>query len=127
VLVQAVAPTGTAVLDAAHPLADSLAGCCAGSVLFFGSDPTLPALVAHRQRGGRWVSLRAGAVVLGEGSREVGLVPLALPVEGALPAVAAAWSLGRRPEEMAAALGSFTGELQPERRGSVPVTLPVGG
>jgi cyanophycin synthetase len=123
VLAEAVAPTGTAVLNAADPPVAGVGSSCPGSVLFFSHDPTLPALAAQRQRGGRWVSVRDGTVTLGEGRQEVGLAPLTcirqthggrapFQVDNVLAAVAAAWSLGRRPEEIRLALESFTSEPQ---------------
>jgi cyanophycin synthetase len=59
--------------------------------------------------------------MLGEDEQEVGLAPLPcirqtqegrapFQIESVLAAVAAAWSLGRRPEEIRRALESFTGE-----------------
>jgi cyanophycin synthetase len=123
VLVEAIAPTGTAVLNADDPPIAGVGSSCPVSVLTFSHDPTLPALVAQRQSGGRWVSVCDGTVMLGEGGQEVGLAPLtcirqtqggraSFQVENVLAAVAAAWSLGRRPEEIRRALESFTGEAQ---------------
>ena len=62
-------------------------------------------------------------VMLGENGQEVGLAPLAcisqthggrvpFQIDNVLAAMAAAWSLGRRPEEIRLALESFTGERQ---------------
>jgi cyanophycin synthetase len=121
VLVEAVAPTGTAVLNGADPPATGMGSSSPRSVLFFSHDPTLPALVAQRQRGGPWASVRDETVMLGEGWQEVGLAPLSCirqthggrapsQIDNVLAAVAAAWSLGRRPEEIRVALESFTGE-----------------
>jgi cyanophycin synthetase len=123
VLVEAVAPTGTAVLNAAGTPVAGVGRSCPGSVLFYSHDPTLPALVAQRQRGGRWASVGDGTVMLGENEQEVGLAPLACirqthggrapyQIDNVLAAMAAAWSLGRRPEEIRLALESFTGECQ---------------
>jgi cyanophycin synthetase len=122
-LVQAVARTGTAVLNAADPLVASMASCCPGSVLLFSGEASRPALVAQRQRGGRWASVCGGRVVLGEGRQEVALAPLdglrlapgrrvADQVEGILAAAAAAWSLGMRPDEIGLRLESFTGRAR---------------
>jgi cyanophycin synthetase len=121
VVVKSVAPTGTAVLNAADPPVLGVGSSSPRSVLYFSHDPTLPALVAQRQRGGPWVTVRDETVTLGEGWQEVGLAPLScirqthggrapVQIENVLAAVAAAWSLGRRPEEIRAALESFTGE-----------------
>jgi cyanophycin synthetase len=122
VLVEAVAPTGTVALNAADAPAAGVGSSCPRSVLFFSHNPTLPALVAQQRRGGCWASVRDGTVVVGEGEQEVGLAPLACirqthggraaacQVDHVLAAVAAAWSLGRRPEEVRQALESFTSE-----------------
>jgi cyanophycin synthetase len=117
VLMQAVAPTGTAVLDAADPVATGLANDCPGSLLVFSRDPTVAGLVAQRQRGGRWASVGEGAVILGEGRREVCRAPVqgrgaAFQTEHVLAAAAAAWALGVPPGEVCGGLESFTGEPQ---------------
>jgi cyanophycin synthetase len=123
VLIEAVGPTGTAVLNAANPLVASVGNSFPGSVLIFSHDTTLPALVAQRHRGGRWASVCDGTVTLGEGGQEVSLAPLAcirqthggrapFHVDNVLAAVAAAWSLGSRREEIRQALESLTGEPQ---------------
>jgi cyanophycin synthetase len=123
VLVGAVVPTGNAVLKAADPPVAAVGSSCPGSVLIFSHDPTLPALVAQRQRGGRWASVCDGIILLGEGGQEVGLARLTcirhshggrapFQIDNVLAAVAAAWSLGRRLEEISLALESFTPEQQ---------------
>jgi cyanophycin synthetase len=119
VLLRSVASPGTAVLDAAG-LTTGLANCCAGSLLVFSRDPNHAALVAHRQRGGRWAAVREGAIVLCEGRREVCRASLAGDglmqdggIEHVLAAAAAAWSLGMLPAEVPAALESLTCEPEP--------------
>ncbi len=120
VLIEAVVPTGTAVLNAADPPVAGVGNSLPGSVLIFSHDPILPALVTQRHRGGRWASVCDGTVTLGEGGQEVSLAPLAcirqtyggrapFQVDNILAAVAAAWSLGRQREEIRQALESFTG------------------
>ncbi|MFX8164589.1 Mur ligase family protein, partial [Acinetobacter baumannii] len=42
VIVENVAPTGTAVLNAADPMVSKMASSCPGSVTFFALDPTHP-------------------------------------------------------------------------------------
>jgi cyanophycin synthetase len=119
VLVEAVAPTGTLVLNAADP--PVVGSSSPVSVLIFSHDLSLPALVAQRQGGGRWVSVRDGIVILGEGGHGVELARLScsqqaqggrdpFEVDHILAAVAAAWSLGRRAEEIRLALESLAGE-----------------
>jgi cyanophycin synthetase len=119
-VVEAVAPTGTAVLNAADPLVAPMAGHCPGSVTYFALDGGQPVLAAHRRAGGRAVFVRDACVMLAEGGREEVLVPLAqvplthqgrvaFQVENVLAAAAAAWSLGVPPEAVRAGLESFTG------------------
>jgi cyanophycin synthetase len=123
VLVKAVAPIGTAVLNAANPLIGHVGSSIPSSVLLFSHSPTLPALVAQRQRGGRYVSVRDGTVILGENGQEMSLAPLScirqahegrapVQIDSVLAAVAGTWALGRRAEEIRLALESFTGVPQ---------------
>ena len=55
VIVQNVAPTGFAVLNAADPITLAMASGLPGGVILFAVDGHLPALVAHRAQGGRSV------------------------------------------------------------------------
>jgi cyanophycin synthetase len=122
-IVEAVAPGGAAVLNAADPLVAAMASHCRGSVVFFARDPQNPVLVAHRARGGRCVFVRHGAVVLAEREQETELIPLDLvpltlggridfQVENVLAAAAAAWSLGIAREAITDVLEVFTSDLQ---------------
>ena len=105
VTVEAVAPTGSAVLNADDPLVVAMARYCRGSVVYFAQDPDHPVVVPHRAGGGRAVIVRHGEIVLAEGARETGVsrlvdVPLthggriAFQVENTLAAAGAAWALG---------------------------------
>ena len=122
-LVENVAPTGAAVLNAADSMTVAMAPYCPGSVIFFARDPKHPLIVAHRARGGRAVVVRDGTVVLAEGNREqrvasLGAVPLTrdgkigFQVDNVLAATAACWSLGVPCEVMRAALGTFTSDTR---------------
>src|SRR5690606_17340458 len=51
VIVDNVAPTGTAVLNAADPAVAAMAAHCPGSVTFFAQDGKHPVIQAHRARG----------------------------------------------------------------------------
>ncbi len=121
VVVEAVAPGGSAVLNAADPLVAGMASVCAGAVLFFAADNNHPILVAHRAAGGRALFPRAGQIVLADGVRETPLALLAdIPLthggavvfqeENVLAAAAAAWALGIRPEIIRTGLISFRGD-----------------
>jgi cyanophycin synthetase len=118
VVVAAVAPTGTAVLNAAEPLVAAMAPHCPGSITYFARDGGLPLITEHRAGGGRAVFVRGGSVVLATGEREEVLTPLAqvpmthggqvgFQVENVLAAAAAAWALRLPRPAIRAALASF--------------------
>jgi cyanophycin synthetase len=122
-IVDAVSPSGAAVLNAADPLVAGMASKCPGSVVFFARDPQNPALATHRARGGRGVFVKNDAVVLAEGEHETVLISLAqvalthggridFQVENVLAASAAAWSLGVRRDAIADVLEVFTSDIQ---------------
>ncbi len=69
VLVDAVAPTGTAVLNAADPLVVAMAARCEGRVLFFARSESEPILAAHRAAGGCVAFVRHGWIVIAEGTK----------------------------------------------------------
>jgi cyanophycin synthetase len=120
-VVEAVAPGGAAVLNAAEPLVAAMAGHCPGEVIYFARDGGHPVVAGHREEGGRAVFARDGAVVLAHGAREEALLPLArvplthggrvpFQVENALAAAAAAWALGEPLDAVRAGLESFAGD-----------------
>jgi cyanophycin synthetase len=121
VVVEAVAPTGAAVLNAADPLVAAMAEHCPGDVVCFALSETTGRLTAHRQAGGRAVFVRRDGVVLAEGAREAALIDLAevplthggrvrFQVENVLAAAAAARALGLPLPAIQAGLRSFTGD-----------------
>jgi cyanophycin synthetase len=67
VIVQNVAPHGTAVLNAADPMVVKMAGACPGSVLFFALDPNNHVLATHRVQGRKVVFVDGGDIVAAEG------------------------------------------------------------
>jgi cyanophycin synthetase len=120
-VVEAVAPTGAAVLNAEDPLTAAMADHCPGAVIYFARDPGQAVLAAHRAAGGRVVFVQGGAVVRAEGEREEVLIPLArvpltyggrvdFQVENLLAAAAAAWALGIPTEAVRRALSIFTSD-----------------
>jgi cyanophycin synthetase len=122
-VVQAVAPAGTAVLNAADPLVVAMARHCPGATLYFAVDHHNAVLANHRAEGGRAVFVRDRAVVLAEGNEEQILGPLsqiplthqgnvAFQVENVLAAAAGAWSLGLPLERIRAGLSSFRGDVR---------------
>ena len=122
VIVQNVASTGFAVLNAADPITQAMAAVCPGEVIFFAVDGHLPALVAHRAKGGRSVFVEGGDVVAMEGSararlplREVPLTrggTISFQVENTLAAVAAAWGCGLHFDAVRSGLASFVNDTQ---------------
>jgi cyanophycin synthetase len=122
-VVENVAPTGAAVLNAADSMTVAMAPYCPGSVIFFARDPKHPLIVAHRARGGRAVVVCNETVVLAEGNREqrvtsLGAVPLTragqigFQVDNVLAATAACWSVGVSCEVMRTALATFTSDTR---------------
>lgn len=120
VIVQNVAPSGFAVLNASDPIALAMAGACPADVILFARDGRLPALAAHRAQGRRVLFADRGDVVAAEGSSRVRLpmreVPLTrdgtigFQVENVLAAVGAAWALGLPFETVRSALASFVAD-----------------
>lgn len=105
VIVEAVALSGNAVLNATDPLVVAMAPHCPGGIIYFSRDPDHPVVVKHRQAGGRALIERRGTIVVAEGNREVSVMAsadipltrggrLAFQVENVLAATAAAWGLG---------------------------------
>ncbi|MGA7742626.1 MAG: cyanophycin synthetase [Polyangia bacterium] len=122
-VVENVAPTGAAVLNAEDSMTVAMAPYCPGSAIFFSRDPQHPLIVAHRARGGRAVVVRNDVVVLVEGNREqrvtsLSAVPLTrdgkigFQVDNVLAATAAGWSVGVPCEVMRAALATFTSDTR---------------
>jgi len=105
VIVQAVAPHGTAVLNAMDPLVVRMADACRGSVLFFAMDPGHPVLDRHRARDGRALFLDGKSLRAVRGEDDEIEIPLSrvpltrdgripFQVENAMAAVGACWALG---------------------------------
>jgi cyanophycin synthetase len=118
--VDVILPDGVAVLNAADPQVVEMAKLCDGKVIFYGLDPQLEAIAAHRERGERVVFLRDSSIVLADGQEETALLPLsslkpakAAQPETVLAAVAAGWALGLAPELIGAGLRTF--ELIPKK------------
>ncbi len=105
VIVENVAPTGYAVLNAADPLVVAMADYCPGKVLYFARSADQPVLAAHRAKGGKVCFVRDNAIIAAEGPWEAKIADLAsvpmtmggaigFQVENAMSAAAAAWTLG---------------------------------
>jgi cyanophycin synthetase len=115
-VVAAVAPQGTAVLNAADPLVVAMASHCPGSIIYFALDETCLASASS----GQVVFVRDGAIILRRGEREEAVtslteVPLtcggkvAFQIENVLAVTAAAWALGVSLDVIRIGLRSFHG------------------
>jgi cyanophycin synthetase len=103
VIVQNVAESGFAVLNAADPIVAGMAANCRGKVIFFGADRTHPVMATHLAQGSRTVYVEDGHIVAAEG-REQHHSAVAVPitrngaigfqVENVMASVAAAWGVG---------------------------------
>ncbi len=104
VIVQNVAPTGYAVLNAADPIVAAMASACPGQVIYFASDRHHPVMATHRAQGKRTVYVDGDSIVAAEGSwreaihlRDVPITRngrIGFQVENVMAAVAAAWGVG---------------------------------
>jgi cyanophycin synthetase len=104
VIVQNVAPTGMAVLNAADPIVVAMADNCPGQVTYFAVDRFHPVMAAHRVQGHRVVYVDRGDIVAEQAGAKhrfaLAEVPITrngsigFQVENAMAAVAAAWAAG---------------------------------
>ncbi len=103
--IDVVLSDGVAVLNGADPLVTELARHCDGEVIYFARANELPAVIEHKEKGGRVVLVQNGNIVLCHGTDQVVLLKLAaipmsadecnlLQLENVLAAVGAAWALG---------------------------------
>ena len=117
VIVQNVAPSGMAVLNAADPSVVAMAASCPGGVTFFARDRNHPVMATHRAQGHRIVYLEDGQIVAAQGEMRHRIALTEIPltqggrigfqVENAMAAVAAAWALGLEWPVVHAGLASF--------------------
>jgi cyanophycin synthetase len=119
-VIENVAPSGTAVLNAADPLVAAMADYCLGSVTWFSSAADG---VPQRKQGQRAVLVREGIVIQVDDSGAEAMLPLAripvtqpggirFQVENVLAAVGALWALGISPDVLRAGLESFAGDVR---------------
>ena len=122
VIVENVAPSGTAVLNASDPVVAAMAHHCHGHIIYFSQDRMNPVLATHRAQGRRVVYVERDAIVCGEG-RKKHRIPLAnipltrngtigFQVENAMAATATGWALGYSWEVIEHALASFVSDAQ---------------
>jgi len=122
VIVQNVAPDGSAVLNAADSMVAAMAGACPGSIIFFATDRQHPVLAMHRAQGRRAVYREGGDIVAAEGGLEKRIPLSAIPltragtigfqVENAMAATAAGWALGLDWRCVEAGLASFVNDAR---------------
>ncbi|MES2242709.1 MAG: cyanophycin synthetase [Pseudomonadota bacterium] len=120
VIVQNVAPTGYAVLNAADPIVAAMAPTCPGNVIFFAADRHHPLMATHRAQGKRTVYVDGNTLVAAEGAwRErvpLNSIPLtrngsiSFQVENVMAALAAAWAVGVTWETLKSGLASFVND-----------------
>ena len=120
VIVQNVASSGAAVLNAADPLVANMARDCPGSVTFFALDCDHPLIAAHRAKGQRVVYRDGDAIVACENGQKHAIslsqIPLTangsidFQIENAMAAMAAAWNLGIDWQVIHAALAGFVSD-----------------
>jgi cyanophycin synthetase len=120
VIVQNVADSGVAVLNATDPIVARMAGNCSGSVTFFGSDRRHPVMATHRAQGRRVVFIEDDMLVAAEGDVEHRIALSDIPithggsigfqVENVMASVAAGWGVGLDWDVMRAGLKSFAND-----------------
>ena len=122
VIVENVAPEGSAVLNAADPVVVAMAQHCPGQIIFFARDRMNPVLATHRAQGKRVVHVERDAIVCGEGRKKhrfpLANIPLTrngaigFQVENAMAAIATGWALGISWEVIERALAGFVNDAQ---------------
>jgi cyanophycin synthetase len=120
VIVQNVADSGIAVLNATDPVVVSMADNCRGAVSFFAADVQHPVMSMHRAQGQRVVFVDGDELVAAHGaiSHRVALsqVPITrggsigFQVENVMASVAAAWAVGIEWSAICAGLKSFAND-----------------
>ncbi|MBV8603763.1 MAG: cyanophycin synthetase [Pelomonas sp.] len=121
VIVQNVAPTGYAVLNAADPVVAAMASTCPGQIIFFAADRHHPLMAAHRSQGKRCVFVDGDMLVAAQGAwretiplRDIpftraGTIPF--QVENAMAAVAAGWGVGLDWDTIRRGVASFSNDV----------------
>jgi cyanophycin synthetase len=120
VIVQNVAATGMAVLNAADANVVKMAKSCPGQVTFFAKDINHPVMAKHRAQGKRVIFIDNNKVIASEGKKEFHInlkeVPMTaggtigFQVENVLGVVGAAWALDIPWEIIAEGLASFVSD-----------------
>jgi cyanophycin synthetase len=120
VIVQNVAASGTAVLNAADPIVAAMAGNCPGQVIFFGLDAHHPIIATHRAQGKRVLFVEDEQIVAMQGNHSV-RIPLAevpvtrsgaigFQIENAMASIGAAWAVGVSWKTICKGLATFVSD-----------------
>ncbi len=122
VIVQNVATSGMAVLNAADPMVAAMANSCPGQVTFFALDSHHPVIATHRAQGKRVIYLEDDQIVAMQGPMQVRIplsdVPLTrsgaitFQIENAMASIGAAWAVGLHWETICKGLASFVSDAQ---------------
>jgi len=122
VIVQNVATSGTAVLNATDPIVAAMAANCPGDVIFFGLDTHHPVIATHRAQGKRVLFVEDDHIVAMQGQHSVRIplseVPvtrsgaIAFQIENAMASIAAAWAIHIPWETICKGLASFVSDTQ---------------
>jgi len=122
VIVENVAPTGYAVLNAADPMVANMAHSCPGEVIFFALDVLHPIMSTHRAQGRRVVFRDGNDIVAAQAGLEVRLALTDIPltrsgtigfqVENTMASVAAAWALNQNWDIIRSSLRSFVSDVE---------------
>ncbi|MGC3984034.1 MAG: cyanophycin synthetase [Pseudorhodoferax sp.] len=120
VIVQNVATSGYAVLNAADPNVAAMAAACPGQVIFFAADRHHPVMATHRAQGRRTVHVDGEHLVAAVGSwretialRDIPITrggSIGFQVENAMASVAAAWAAGLSWDAVRRGLASFAND-----------------
>ncbi len=120
VIVQNVAASGTAVLNAADPVVVKMAAACPGAVTFFALDGHNPVMATHRAKGLRVVYRDGADIVAADSQMEQRIALKDIPltrngsigfqVENAMAATAAGWALGLDWKIIRNALATFVND-----------------
>ena len=122
VIVQNVAESGTAVLNATDPMVAAMAGNCPGQVTFFGLDAHHPVIATHRAQGKRVLFVEDDQIVAMQGNHSVRIplseVPLTrggalgFQIENAMASIGAAWAVGVPWQTICKGLSTFVSDSQ---------------
>lgn len=120
VVVQNVATSGMAVLNASDPMVARMAAECPGAITFFAIDGHHPVVAMHRAQGRRALYRDGDAIVATVGDQEVRLALSDIPltyngtigfqIENVMASIGAAWALGIDWNVIAAGLKSFVSD-----------------